>query len=331
MFISPTQSNIIKAIAILLIILGHNHILAPQSNSSLLFEFLYKFHVSIFFILPFFYNKKNELNKENIYKVISRNGIPYLLFFAFCYFVYHFIFIKDGFNLLEFFGGIINAPGYNAKNTTGFVFLWFLPVFLLMSLYRLIGNRYHRIALSFFLIGFIICINKQAYNFMWHSPFYILKALYYYAMGLSTYILYKYIKYMNYIGTIAFIVLTFLYWTDYHQINTFYFSIAGFCALREITTLIDFSKIFLLRVIGEYSLSIYLIHVFIYNVLEKLLPNTIIGGIIIYGLTVSISLLVSIGIYRINILRSFLFPKSWKEWIKVFSTSKTSNSKALFK
>ena len=177
----------------------------------------------------------------------------------------------------------------------------------------------------------MICINKQAYNFMWHSPFYILKALYYYAMGLSTYILYKYIKYMNYIGTIAFIVLTFLYWTDHHQINTFYFSIAGFCALREITTLIDFSKIFLLRVIGEYSLSIYLIHVFIYNVLEKLLPNTIIGGIIIYGLTVSISLLVSIGIYRINILRSFLFPKSWKEWIKVFSTSKTSNSKALFK
>lgn len=327
MFISPTQSNIIKAITILLIILGHNHILAPQSGNSLLFKFLYNFHVSIFFILPFFYNKKSELNKENISKIISRNGIPYILFFTFCYLIYHFIFIKNGFNILEFLGGFTNAPGYNTKNTTGFVFLWFLPVFLLMSLYKLIGNQYKWAMMVFFFIGLSICINRQAYIFMWHAPFYILKALYYYAMGLSTYILYKYIKYMNYIGSIFFIVLTVLHWTNHHQINAYYFSIAGFCALKELTTLIDLSRITLLKLIGKYSLPIYLIHVFIYTALEKILPNTLIGGLMIYVLTVSISLLISIGIYKISILKSFLFPRSGKEWTELFHISKISNSK----
>lgn len=320
-YIAIKQSNIMKAIIMLLIILGHNHILAPNNTSSYLFGYLYKFHVSIFYILPFFYNKKYTITRLTIWNTIVKNGIPYFIFFTFCYLIYHFVIIKNGFNLSEFLGGIINAPGYNTKNTTGFVFLWFLPVFLLVSLGKLIGNRYSWTMYTFFLIGFIICINKQAYNLMWNSPFYILKALYYYAMGLSTYILYKYVKYMNYIGTIVFIILTIIYWAGNRQINTFYFSIAGFCILRELTTYIDFSKISLLKLIGEYSLSIYLIHIFIYNILEKLLPNTFIGGMIIYILTVGLSLLISIGIYKINILRSFLFPKSWKEWANIFYIS----------
>lgn len=325
MFISQNQSNIMKAIAMLLIILGHNHILAPQDESTPLLGFLYSFHVSIFFILPFFYNRKDTLNKENISKIVVRNGVPYLLFFIFCYAVYHFALIKNGFNIAEFFGGIVNAPGYNAKNTTGFVFLWFLPVFMLMSLCKLIGNRYKWIMALFFLIGFIICVNREAYVFMWHAPFYILKALFYYAMGLSAYFLCKYVKYINYIGTIAFIVLTILYWTDYYQAQTFYFSLAGFFMLWELTTRIDFSKMPLLSLIGKYSLPIYLTHVFIYNVLERILPHTLLWGILIYFITIGLSLLISMSIYKIEIIRKFLFPKSWKEWIHFYQTTKTPN------
>lgn len=325
MFISQIQSNIMKAISMLLIIIGHNHILAPQDGSTPLFGFLYSFHVSIFFILPFFYNRKDTLNKENISKIVVRNGVPYLLFFIFCYVLYHFTLIKNGVNLPEFFGGIVNAPGYNAKNTTGFVFLWFLPVFMLMSLCKLIGNRYQWIMALFFLIGFIICINKEAYIFMRHAPFYILTALFYYAMGLSAYFLCRYLKCINYIGTIAFIVLTILYWTDYYQAQTFYFSLAGFFMLWELTTRIDFSKIPLLSLIGKYSLPIYLTHVFIYNVLERILPHTLLWGILIYFTTIGLSLLISMGIYKIEIIRKFLFPKSWKEWIHFCQTAKALN------
>lgn len=318
MFIPQAQSNIIKAISILLIILGHNHILAPQDKNTLLFNFLYSFHVSIFFILPFFYNKTTKLNKKNISTIITRNGIPYLLFFVFCYFIYHFILIKNGLNLSEFFGGLINIPEYNLKSTTGFVFLWFLPVFLLMSLYKLIGSQYKWLMCIFFIIGFTFCINKQAYIFMWNAPFYLFKALYYYAMGLCTYFLFKYIKYMSYIGTAIFLILVVLFWTETYRANAFYFSITGFCAIKELTTQVDFSKCSLLKLIGKYSLSIYLTHVFIYNALERLLPQTFIWGIIIYFITIGISLLISFCIYRIEILRRFVFPKSWEEWISLF-------------
>ena len=98
-FINIQQSNSIKAIIMLLIVLGHNHILAPNNESSHLFGYLYRFHVSIFFILPFFYNRYDCLCKEAINKIIVRNSIPYVLFFLLCYLLYHFIIIKDGFNL----------------------------------------------------------------------------------------------------------------------------------------------------------------------------------------------------------------------------------------
>ena len=325
MFISQTQSVIMKSIVMLLIILGHNHILVPQDGSSPLFRLLYGFHVSIFFILPFFYDRKDLLTIENIGKVFIRNGVPYFLFFIFCYTVYHFVLINNGFNLSEFLGGFVSAPGYNAKSTTGFTFLWFLPVFLLMSLYKLIGNKYKILMVLFFIIGFIFSVNEEAYYFMRHSSFYLLKATFYYAIGLSAYFLSKYVKYMNCIGTIVFIALIILYWIGYYQISTFYFSLAGFFSLYELTSKIDFSKIPFLSLIGKYSLPIYLTHVFIYNVLERILPHTLLWGILIYFMTIGLSLLISIVIYKIEIIRKVLFPKSWEEWIHFYQTTKALN------
>lgn len=84
MFIPQAQSNIIKAISILLIILGHNHILAPQDKNTLLFNFLYSFHVSIFFILPFFYNKTTKLNKKILAQLLQE--MESLIFYS-SYFV----------------------------------------------------------------------------------------------------------------------------------------------------------------------------------------------------------------------------------------------------
>lgn len=318
----PVQkSNIMKAIVMLLIVLGHNHILAPNEGMFSLFGYLYSFHVSVFFILPFFYKKEDILNRENIGKIVVRNGIPYLLFSIFCYFVYHFVLVKDGFDLSKLWAGIVNAPGYNIKDTVGFVFLWFLPVFMLMSLCKLIGSRYKIWMIIFFLIGFIICVNREAYIFMWHSPFYLLKALHYYAMGMSTYLLYKYVKYINYIGIFVFVILTVLYWTNSYQANYFYFSISGFCVLKELVQRFDFSKISILSLIGKYSLPIYLMHVFIYNVLERVLPHSLLWGVIIYFITIGLSLFISIGIYKIELLRKFLFPRTWEEWKYLFAKS----------
>lgn len=324
-FINIQQSNSIKAIIMLLIVLGHNHILAPNNESSHLFGYLYRFHVSIFFILPFFYDRYDSLCKEAINKIIVRNIIPYVLFFLLCYLLYHFIIIKDGFNPKEFLFGLVNAPGYNVKNTSGFVFLWFLPVFMLMSLCKLFANRYKWLMILFFFTGFIICVSWDAYVFMWKAPFYILKALFYYSMGMSAYILSKNVKYINYLGIISFIVLTILYWTDIYYAQYFYFSLSAFFILKELTSKIDFSKIPFISLIGKYSLPIYLTHVFIYNVLERLLPNTLIWGIVIYFITIGLSLTVSICIYKIEVIRKFLFPRSWQEWTHFYQKTKVAN------
>lgn len=321
--LSFEQSNAMKAIAMLLIILGHNHILASQNGNSSLFEYLYKFHVSIFFILPFFYGKTEKINKQNISKILVRNGVPYFMIFCFSYIIYNFIIKHDGFNIVDFLGGFTNFPGYDLKSTIGFTFPWFLPVFMLMSIYKILGNNYKWAKWTFFTIGFIICISYKAYIIMWHSQLYILKALYYYAMGLSMYLLYKHIKYINYIGSIAFIVLSILFWTNIYKANAFYFSLSGFCVIKEITSHINFSRITFIDLIGKYSLPIYLIHVFISNTLERILPHSFIYGITIYLITIILSIFISITIYKFATIRSFIFPKSWKDWIG--SLKKTCN------
>ena len=324
-YIPIEQSNAIKAIVMLLIVLGHNHILAPYKDmvGVYLFEYLYLFHVSLFFILPFFYGKKAELSWDNLSRTITRNGIPYLIFFAFGYFVTHTILGTHGKgSILEFLGGIVDAPG--CKNSSGFIFLWFLPVFMLVSIIRILGERHKWLKIVFFTIGIIICVNGQAYVFMWHSPFFILKALFYYAMGLCCYWLCKHIKHMDLIGLAAFVLLSALYWADVAPRRPFYFSVSGFFAIKWITGMIDFSKIKLLNLIGKYSLCIYLTHVFIYNILERLVPGNLLWGTILYIATTGLSLLLSIAIYKTGVAK-ILFPKSAADLAEALTLKRLRN------
>ena len=57
--ISRRDSSVLKGILILLIILGHNSILMNnygEGESSLIFKYLYHFHVYAFLMLPSLYN-----------------------------------------------------------------------------------------------------------------------------------------------------------------------------------------------------------------------------------------------------------------------------------
>lgn len=315
-YIPKQQSTAIKAIAMLLIVLGHNHILAPQeAGHSELFEYLYKFHVSIFFILPFFYDHQQSLDWASVKKILAKCGIPYILFFAFSYFVYHFAFLKDAGSVAEFFGGLVGAPGCGHKLVTGFVFLWFLPVFMLMSLFKLVGSWSKWLMALFFSAGFVICVWSEAYVVMWHSPFYVLKALYYYSMGLSCCFVARNVPHAGILGVVSFLVLSVLYWMGIFRAGYFCFSLSAFLSIKWLTSIVDFSRFRWLLLIGQYSLSIYLVHVFIYNVLERLLPNSLLAGMVIYVLTILFSLAVSLLIYKVTFLRQFIFPQTWNEWI----------------
>lgn len=64
MILSKDTTTAMKGLLILLIVIGHNHEIAPEN--SFLMSWLYSFHVLIFFILPFFYIKE----KKRIHGVI---------------------------------------------------------------------------------------------------------------------------------------------------------------------------------------------------------------------------------------------------------------------
>ena len=130
--LSRQESNTLKGLFIFLIILGHNHILCPTNG--IIMQYLYRFHVIAFFIIPFFYtNYQGKLNINNIRDYFVRNYIPYILFFSFSFLVFHLAIKKDGLDISVFLKGIVFASQPVIKQTTGFYFLWFLPAFFAVT------------------------------------------------------------------------------------------------------------------------------------------------------------------------------------------------------
>jgi fucose 4-O-acetylase-like acetyltransferase len=81
----------------------------------------------------------------------------------------------------------------------------------------------------------------------------------------------------------------------------------------------------LLELCGRYSLSVYLTHMLLYRVFtlcwfgRKFDDLAIVGrdlraGILIFGLTVAGSLLISIAVWRLPRVRRLVFPRDWHDW-----------------
>lgn len=96
-YLTRDESNIIKGILILLIVLGHNHFLMDGEYVRLQIQ-LYKFHVIEFFILPFFYKMKADTSWEHLRDIIVRNWVPYLWILSACYLTSCIYSIKSGWN-----------------------------------------------------------------------------------------------------------------------------------------------------------------------------------------------------------------------------------------
>ena len=79
--IGQEDSTALKAILILIVILGHNRYLMGV-NDMLPFRFLYSFHVYAFFLLPFLYNHHHQPFVVFVMKNIKRFGVPYMVVFA---------------------------------------------------------------------------------------------------------------------------------------------------------------------------------------------------------------------------------------------------------
>ena len=105
-----------------------------------------------------------------------------------------------------------------------------------------------------------------------------------------------------------------LHWRSIIRFQSFYWlimPIAIFLLLYRIRSFLSKSKIFVF--LGNHSLQIYLIHVFIINILEVLLlllfPRSIGVGIVIYILTIAFSSWLAIFLRRMPFFSKLVFAK----------------------
>lgn len=312
MTLSKDTTTAMKGLLILLIVIGHNHEIASENSS--LMSWLYSFHVLVFFILPFFY-AKSEKNQSFSYilTLIVRNWVPYFfttLVALLSTVIYKGAVCVDGNTLFAFLNGSTSMTG----GVLGAIFLWFLPTFCSFSILILLADRYRWLKPILFLAG-LICWGLSWSQFEWlkiHALFGIPMAVKCYSLGLLA----KYIVYNRWsviIGSLFFIVLSVFHFS---QITSAYsaiiWPISAFCCMLLFQKALH-CRLFLC--LGKYSLLIYLIHVFIYQFLNMVLPNSMLGAVLNLLLTLLLSGTIAWGIQRIYFLRKLYTPRNWSEFI----------------
>lgn len=305
-YIDKKTTTAMKGIAMLLILLGHNHILCGMK----LHGYLYCFHLVVFFTLPMFYNKIRELNRVNVANIIVRNLVPYSLFYVFCYLIYHFVLVRDGFSASPFVLGLLHLGGYSCNTSTGFIFLWFLPVFCWTSIFLLFKNKIGQnvllfvsiIVLSFFMYDW----NKTWTVYFPLIPFYLGRALWYFSLGIVIFNIARLGKNIQYACAGIFAVFSILYLlnvTTYWQIP---YGITGFFAVKFLAEKLNDSR--LLQLIGDKSMSIYMFHIFINAFLERIVPWNVATGLIVYVMTLLLAIVADWVIEKLG-LKKYVFPR----------------------
>ena len=209
--LSKQDSSSIKGLLTILIIIGHNHIIAPQSSP--LMAYLYTFHVVCFFILPCLYGNRKELTINNIGNIIYRNWIPYMIFFAFSFGVFTLLEGKHP-NAAGVFSAFITGSQKLLKENVGFFFLWFLPTFCTFSILKLGADNRK------WILWLLTVLSIMTFWVPWREaewiknnlPFGVFVAVRYFIYGVITAGLLRWRRWTKYIGAAAFLVFSFLYW-----------------------------------------------------------------------------------------------------------------------
>lgn len=307
MTLDKETSTNIKGLLILLIVLGHNHTIAPLD--SFLGVWLYRFHVLIFFVLPFFYgNKDKKLSSDYLVDLIVRNWVPYFfttLMALTATFVTTGNFKISGLTLFAFFNGSTTMT----SRYLDAIFLWFLPTYCTFSLLQVSvgGNKWLKIGLCLIgLAGWFMTWEQ----FEWlriHSLFGIPMAIKCFALGCLCQYIYKN-PYAAYIGAVVFVVFTFLLYK--HTIIAFtsiVWSISAFGLILLIRSTLK-NKIF--QILGKHSLIIYLIHLFVYQFIEKIAGQSLLVGIFNFIVTLAVSTMIAVVIEKNDFIRMLYTPRS---------------------
>lgn len=335
--VSREESNAIKGLLILLIALGHNSILSFAWDGCEPVEayfhrnWLYQFHVYVFFMLPFIYNEQ-PYRKGNLRKYAVRMLWPYFWICLICLAVS--VLIGAPFNgwanlAWTLVSGNINLLGINI----GAQFPWFLMTMFALMLLKDLYYSLSRSFIRYLLVGIGISLWILAWSIGYtlpitmESPFSIASAWLLLPVCLSGLWLAKRANLQKSLWWFAlvFLSLTTLLWCYYYlfKVHTvgvnllflFVMPISAFLLLLSVRNWLAKSK--LLIALGKMSLPIYLYHVLIYNAFLMAVkhfhcPPQWADGIAVYVATIAVSYLGAWATMRIPFMQRVLFPLNKK-------------------
>lgn len=333
--ISRDESAALKGLLLLLIILGHNGLLNYNLESGDLLahrRYLYLFHVTSFFILPFLYgyrykegNSHAENIKSDIIKNFNRLIVPYLWG---CGLFIVILLIKKG-SQVDYIG-LIKATIIGSQNLHshffGEHFLWFLPSMFAVSIIKSLYFNTSRIAqksiilFSCILWFLSVCKLDEIFDFFSLLPFSLSYGFYYSLIGLVGREMIK--KDLTKISTIVVIgvtiVFTYLYcnsWPSYdisfNVLLQLILTPTMFLLLFKLREIIKQSK--LLKLVGQHSIYIYMIHCIMYAIINplilKLHIQVYLSGVISYIIVLALSIIISVKLSKNRMVSRFIFPQ----------------------
>lgn len=331
------ESAAIKGLLMLLILVGHDALLMsdPLTGSEIDFKgYLYSFHVYCFFILPWLYGYNPTSPGGGVFymlwndalKYAKRVLVPYafwcVILLAINTVVNHQPFDSAG-TLKAFFSGNEKF----LKEFFGAGFIWFLPAYFSLSLIRSIwhnsGRMVHRgiIILSAMCWVLMLFVFTDRYELFSFSFLALIQGL---SFTLFYFIIRPFLrkiqdsKYAAILVFALFIIASisfFIRWkSDFFNRTEFYILVMtplAFLCLSSIRKYLANSGF--LRLIGKYSLEIYLLQMFIYNLINSILlhffSQTVVLGFVSFAITLSACLVGGILLNRIPYLRTVMFGK----------------------
>lgn len=330
--ISRHDSTAIKGFLMLLILIGHCEMLThdPESGTRLPFkEYIYTFHVYCFFILPFLYgynykfgrDERNKNIKDDLIRNAKRLLIPYCWFFLLS--VSLFVTVGGGSFCIEgILWAFITGCERLIDTYAGFNFLWFLPsMFAVLMFKSIIYNSTKSVGVLIFMIGFFIWLlgvlfGLPIYDFYKYSPISLIQGLLFCVLGvivanlLSNKVVVFFAPLLFVVASVFIIGFYGLYW-QVALLMHFAMPILTFVTFYCFRNVL--SKISLFQIIGKYSLYVYLVHMILYNVVNRLLlvlfPPSYFLGFISLVITITLSLGCAFIMDKTPQIQKYVFPK----------------------